>query len=146
MSQGGRYVACGSDSGIVNVYDGMGELRGGTSSTAASGAGGRLVRRMGPPVRAAAKPMKALMSLTTPIDVVEFNSQSEILAIASRRKKDSLKLVHLPTMTTFANWPTSRTPLHYVTTVDFSPSSGFLAVGNSRGRVLLYRVKHYAAI
>ena len=37
------------------------------------------------------------------------------------------------------------TPLHYVSAVAFSPSSGYISVGNDRGRALLYRLKHYQA-
>jgi len=28
----------------------------------------------------------------------------------------------------------------------FSPNGGFLAIGNARGRVLLYRLHHYSQI
>jgi U3 small nucleolar RNA-associated protein 18 len=38
--------------------------------------------------------------------------------MASRMKKDALKLVHVPTFTVFSNWPTS---LHYVHSLTFSP-------------------------
>ncbi|KAJ1495373.1 hypothetical protein T484DRAFT_1762486 [Baffinella frigidus] len=43
----------------------------------------------------------------------------------------------------FANWPTSGTPLHSVSAADFSPNSRFLSIGNDRGKVLLYRLRHY---
>lgn len=69
----------------------------------------------------------------------------QILAIASRMKRDALRLVHVPSLTVFANWPTSRTPLGHVHSAAFSPGGGFLAVGNAKGRVLLYRLHHYAA-
>jgi len=49
----------------------------------------------------------------------------------------------MPSKTVFGNWPTSKTPLHYVTAVNFSPNSGYLCVGNDRGRALLYRLQHY---
>lgn len=63
--------------------------------------------------------------------------------MASRMKRDALRLVHVPSLSVYANWPTSRTPLHYVHSLDFSPGGGFLAVGNARGRALLYRLHHY---
>ena len=44
----------------------------------------------------------------------------------------------------FKNWPTSKTPLGYVWDVDFSPGGGYLAVGNDKGKCLLYRLDHYA--
>jgi U3 small nucleolar RNA-associated protein 18 len=46
-------------------------------------------------------------------------------------------------MTVFGNWPTSSTPLGHVTSVDFSRESEYLAIGNNRGRVLLYQLRHF---
>lgn len=117
-SRDGRYYAAGSDSGVVNVYDNAG-------------------------LSAPSKPRKALMQLTTQADSLKFNPDSQILAMASKDARDALKFVHLPSFTVFSNWPTARTPLHYVSAMDFSPSSGYFAVGNARGRVLLYRLTHY---
>jgi U3 small nucleolar RNA-associated protein 18 len=45
--------------------------------------------------------------------------------------------------TVFSNWPTSKSPMNYVFSLDFSPTSGFLALGNDKGKVLLYRLRHY---
>ncbi len=70
---------------------------------------------------------------------------AQMLAMASRMKRDALRLVHVPSLTVFANWPTSRTPLGHVHSAAFSPGGGFLAIGNAKGRVLLYRLHHYAA-
>lgn len=53
-------------------------------------------------------------------------------------------VLHVPSMTIFQNWPTSKSPLHYVHSAAFSPHSGYLAIGNARGRVLLYRLHHYS--
>ncbi|CAI5742948.1 unnamed protein product [Hyaloperonospora brassicae] len=113
-----KYYAAGSKSGVVNIYDNAG-------------------------LTAMPKPRKALMHLTTQVDRLKFNASSEILAMASTGTKNSLKLVHMPSLTVFANWPTAHTPLHYVSAMDFSPNSGYFAVGNARGRVLLYRLTHY---
>jgi len=124
LSPNSNYLATGSDSGVVNLYDSSN----GFSSTSTPA------------------PLKTIMSLTTPIDYLKFNHDSQILLTASRRQKDSLKLIHLPTMTTYSNWPTSTTPLHYVSAVDFSPKSGYMAIGNARGRVLLYRLNHFPSI
>ena len=118
-----RYTALGSTSGVVNVYD-----------SAALAAGDD---------DAPAQPLKRLMHLTTPVDILRFNADAQLLCMASRRKKDSLKVLHLPSLTVFANWPTTATPLRYVSALDVSPNSGFLACGNDRGRVLLYRLNHF---
>jgi U3 small nucleolar RNA-associated protein 18 len=53
--------------------------------------------------------------------------------------------IHMPSLTAFSNWPTSSTPLGHVTSVDFSPGSEYVAIGNTRGRVLLYHLKDYDA-
>ena len=42
---------------------------------------------------AAVAPVKSFMHLTTPVDELAFNHDSQLLAMASRRTKDSLKLV-----------------------------------------------------
>lgn len=67
----------------------------------------------------------------------------QMLAIASNQKRDSLKVIHSASCTPFTNWPTERTPVRYPFALDFSPKGGFLAVGNDRGCVLLYRIRHY---
>mmetsp|Transcript_36137 Transcript_36137/g.71043 ORF Transcript_36137/g.71043 Transcript_36137/m.71043 type:complete len:528 (+) Transcript_36137:38-1621(+) len=132
LSQDGQYLATGAESGVVNIYNAstnFADFADAPSSSSSS-----------------TVPLKALLNLTTPIDSLHFNHDSQLLVAASRRQKDALKLFHLPTMTTFSNWPTSSTPLHYVSAVALSPRSGFLAIGNARGRVLLYRLNHFAAI
>ncbi|KAB5592991.1 U3 small nucleolar RNA-associated protein [Ceratobasidium theobromae] len=118
-----KYTAVGSKSGIVNVYD--------TPSTLLNSA----------PV-----PLKALPHLTTTVTSLRFNHDAQILASASKTKKDQFKLIHTKTLTTFANWPTSGTPLGHVTAMDFSVGSEYLAVGNTRGNVLLYNLRHYAVV
>ncbi|CAE6430462.1 unnamed protein product [Rhizoctonia solani] len=106
---------------VFNVYD--------TPSTLASSA----------PVQ-----LKTLPHLTTSVTSLRFNHDAQILASASKTKKDQLKLIHTKTLTTFANWPTSGTPLGHVTTLDFSTRSEYLAIGNTRGNVLLYNLRHFA--
>eukprot|EP00126_Sphaerothecum_destruens_P005927 Sdes_comp19117_c0_seq1m9827 len=91
------------------------------------------------------KPLKAIMNLTTGIHQMKFNHDGQILSIFSRKKKEALKLVHIPSLTVFQNWPSSNTPLHYVHQFDFSPSSGYMSIGNDKGQVLLYRLHHYTS-
>ena len=98
------------------------------------------------PTSPSPSPLRELTSLTTAVDGLSFNSTGELLAMRSRRKMDSLSLFHTESGVMVSNWPTGRTPLHYVTAMDFSPHSGYLAVGNDKGRVLLYRLKHYASM
>jgi U3 small nucleolar RNA-associated protein 18 len=88
-------------------------------------------------------PLKAFMHLTTSLDNLRFNFDSQILALSSRTKKDALRLVHVPSNTVFSNWPTPKTPLQYVHSMAFSPGGGYFAAGKADGRVLLYRLHHY---
>ena len=69
MSPNNQYLACGSQSGIVNIYD----LTALSSFTP--------------------EPVKVLLNLDTSITSLVFNSSSEILAMASDRKPDAMKLV-----------------------------------------------------
>jgi U3 small nucleolar RNA-associated protein 18 len=130
LSSDGKYLATGSASGVVNLYDHQIPQ----SHSMPTGT----MRRP-----SSQKPLKELMNLTTTIDSLAFSHDSQILAMGSRMKKDAMRLVHLPSMTAFSNWPTSRSPLNFVHSLAFSPNSGYLAVGNARGKVLLYRISHY---
>ncbi|CAL0303814.1 unnamed protein product [Lupinus luteus] len=118
-SPGGTHFAAGSDSGIVNVYN-REEFLGGKR-----------------------KPIKTIANLTTKVDFMKFNHDSQILAICSNMKKSSLKLIHIPSYTVFSNFPSANTSLHYPRSIDFSPGGGFMAVGNAAGKVLLYKLHHY---
>lgn len=135
-SPDGKTFASGATSGIVNVYQYQ------TTSSVATTIGddGGIARPKAPIYL---NPMKALPQLTTAADSLTFSPDGQMLAIASRLKKDSLRLIHVPTLSAFSNWPTSRTPLHYVHSMCFSPGGGYLAIGNAKGRVVLYRLHHY---
>jgi len=115
-----------SKSGIVNVYD---------STAFYSPSSVQPTHR---------KPLKTLGNLTTAVSSLTFNHDAQLMVMASSMKKDQLRLVHLPSCSVFQNWPTSGTPLGRVTAVGFSTNSGYLAVGNMRGRVLLYNIRHYS--
>lgn len=119
VSPTGNLFAAGSESGIVNVYN-QEEFLGGKR-----------------------KPLKAIDNLTTSVDVMKFNPDGRILAICSQRKKNSMKLIHIPTLTAFSNWPPPNQVMHYPSCMDFSPRGGFMAVGNAAGKVLLYKLHHY---
>ncbi|KAI1293415.1 U3 snoRNP protein [Mortierella claussenii] len=119
VSPNDQFFAVGSKSGIVNIYDR-------TCLTTRS-----------------PKTLRAIGNLTTAIHTMRFNHDSQILAISSKGRKDQLRLIHIPSLKVFPNWPTKGTPLSYVSTLAFSPRSGYLAIGNDKGKVLLYRLNHY---
>ncbi|XP_023666450.2 U3 small nucleolar RNA-associated protein 18 homolog isoform X1 [Paramormyrops kingsleyae] len=121
VSKNGQYLACGSSSGVVNVY----------SSDAC-------LQESNP------KPIKAIMNLLTPISSLQFNPTTEILAIASNAADEAVRLVHIPSFTVFSNYPVFRKKTVYLSQcLDFSPNSGFFSVANNKGKALLYRLKHY---
>lgn len=143
---GNRWVAVGSQSGIVNVYD----------RRVSFGTG---VGAMG--TAEDPKPVKALEQLVTAISVLEFSPDNQILCMASRGKKDALRMgeffflvgccattlliwniVHLPSCTVYKNWPTSKTPLGKVTAVAFAgKETGIMAIGNEHGNARLFEIK-----
>jgi U3 small nucleolar RNA-associated protein 18 len=79
---GDRWVAIGSSSGVVNLYDrrswALGPKRGGVSGS--------------PSVPDNPKPIRILDQLTTPISHISFSIDGQLLVIASRWKKDALRL------------------------------------------------------
>lgn len=126
---GARFVAVGSASGVVNIYD---------RRVSFGGKGpGALGTATDP------KPVKTVESLVTSISTLEFSRDGQVLCIASKNKKDALRLVHLPSCTIYKNWPTSATPLGKVTAVKWSGGSGgmVMAVGNEQGKVRLFEVR-----
>jgi len=134
LSPDGSYLATGDSMGVVNIYSRPAGLLAPLDVGQGVSAGSQL---------ATPTPLKTLMNLTTAVDSLSFSHDSQVLMMGSRLKKESLRLVHMPSLTVYSNWPTSRSPLHYVHCAAFSPHSGFLGIGNAKGRVLLYRVHHY---
>ncbi|OXB77014.1 UNVERIFIED_CONTAM: hypothetical protein H355_014836 [Colinus virginianus] len=122
VSKNNQYVACGSSSGVVNLY---------TTDVC--------LRENHP------KPVKAIMNLVTSATCVTFNPTTEILAVASNGADEAVKLMHIPSCTVFSNFPVFRRKQIYLTqSMDFSPRSGFFSIANNKGKALLYRLKHYS--
>jgi U3 small nucleolar RNA-associated protein 18 len=92
------------------------------------------------------EPEKSIGNLTTMVTSLRFHPQGELLLGASKFKKDSLRLMHCATTAVYQNWPTAKTPLNRVTSVDFSREGGLLAMANERGKVLLYQLRHYGKL
>ncbi|XP_027547545.1 U3 small nucleolar RNA-associated protein 18 homolog [Neopelma chrysocephalum] len=123
VSKNNQYVACGSSSGVVNLY-----------TTDAC------LKENRP------KPVKAIMNLVTSATCVTFNPTTEILAVASRDADEAVKLVHIPSYTVFSNFPVFRRKQIYLAqSMDFSPRSGYFSVANNKGKALLFRLKHYSS-
>ena len=87
-------------------------------------------------------PARSLDQLTTPISHLVFSPDGQMLAMASRWKKDALRLVHLPSCTVYRNWPTDKTPLGRVSSLALGGRNGeWLAVGNEQGGIRLWEIR-----
>lgn len=139
ISPSADMFAAGSDSGVVNLYKGAGLL--GRQSAHAGASSLALPAHVRP-----AEPVKSFLNLRDEVDTLSFSPDGQMLALASRMAKNALRIAHVSSRTVFENWPTANTPLGYVHSLAFSPGGGLLAVGNARGRVLLYRMHHYAQL
>jgi U3 small nucleolar RNA-associated protein 18 len=114
------YLAVGSESGVLTLYDG--NIK---------------------PGMQAPSTLRVAMNLTTKVTTSSFHPGSQCMAYASPEQKDHLRVLHVASGTVFSNWPTADTPLHKVQSMAFSPGGGYFAVGNERGKVLLYRLNHF---
>ncbi|KAJ5533286.1 hypothetical protein N7494_009838 [Penicillium frequentans] len=133
---GDRWVAVGSSSGVTNIYD--------RRDWAAAYANASQAEKDSPSqagIPRSPTPARVLDQLTTPISHLVFAPDGQMLVMASRWKRDALRLVHLPSCTVYRNWPTSNTPLGRITSVAISPNSEQLAVGNEQGRIRLWEIR-----
>ncbi|XP_055919880.1 U3 small nucleolar RNA-associated protein 18 homolog [Eupeodes corollae] len=120
LSPDGRMLATGSAEGAVNIYEYQKVL-----------------------ASQAPLPEKTFLNLTTSITRLNFNHSSEILGISSNVVRAAVRLAHFPTGTVFANFPPFNNNLRSVQQIEFSPSSGYMALGTAEKEAMLYRLKHY---
>ena len=132
ISPDGSFLATGDVSGVINVYE---TLKLGEKNPT---------------------PFKSVTSLTTSVNQLKFNAQSQILGASSVGLANSFKMVfycffwqyvnfvqiHVPSFTTFSNWP-PQNKFPIVSSFDYSPNSGFVAVGTNKGSVQVYKLNHY---
>ena len=128
-----RWLAIGSKSGIVNVYDRKTLY----SKVSMTGEGEISVEmeNSGRP-----EPRKTLEQLVTKVTTTEFSPDGELLVVASVERKDALRVVHLPTCTVYRNWPTEQTPLGRITAVAIS-GERHLAIGNDTGKIRIWDIR-----
>nr|CAB3480202.1 unnamed protein product [Digitaria exilis] len=112
--------AVASSSGFVNIYDRSEFVNGGC------------------------EPVKVIDGLTscTSIEQVKFNHDAQILAMISRGGEHTLKLLHLPSCSVSpGTWPETDLKSQFPCSLDFSPSSGLMAVGTFCGNAMLFRTQ-----
>lgn len=124
-------LAIGAESGVVSLYNGICSLQDSKELLLKTRYSYQHDKQ------------KSLMNLVNPITCLKYHPSGEILAMASQGQQNQLRLIHIPTQTIFHNWPTEKTPLHTVTCFDFSRGGAYFAIGNKRGKVLLYQLKHF---
>uniref|UniRef100_A0A6I8REC9 U3 small nucleolar RNA-associated protein 18 homolog n=1 Tax=Xenopus tropicalis TaxID=8364 RepID=A0A6I8REC9_XENTR len=111
LSRDGRYISCGSNSGVVNIYNHEDCLQ-----------------------QTNPRPLKAIMNLVTSASSIIFNPQTEIMAVASNKTDDAVKLVHIPSFSVFSNFPgQNKKSIHLPRAMDFSPRSGYFSIANNKG-------------
>lgn len=133
---GDRWLAVGSSSGVVNVYD--------RSSWGSSKRAGD--EELVPPTP---KPKRAFDHLTTPTSHLEFSPDGQILVMASQWKRDALRLgkVFFTNLVSFFlivlfSFPLTRSsevlPFHSLTSTPLTPG------GYNSPSALMYRVPQLA--
>ncbi len=115
VSADGRYLATGSYSGTVNVYDGL-------------------------DFDDIARPIKTLDQLTTAINLVRFSPDGTKLLFASKWKRNGVRVADIPSCQVFNNFPGSDNHMKMVFSGAFSKD--YLAIGNDEGVGFLYRLGH----
>ncbi|KAI1385077.1 WD40 repeat-like protein [Hypoxylon trugodes] len=123
-----RWIAIGSNSGVTNIYDRQALMLPSSDEEVE--------------IKERPEPTRRFMQLTTPVTVLTFSPDGQLLAFGSKHKKDSLRLAHLPSCTVYRNWPTEQTPLGRISDVAFGRKSDLLAVGNDAGKIRLWEIRN----
>lgn len=116
ISSNDKYIATGSRQGVVNIYN------------------NEDIMKSKYPVA-----VKAFQNLTTSITTMKFNPTSEILAFGSDVLNNAVKMIHMPSLTVFNNFPKLEDDLGKATTFGYSPAGGYFAMGTIRQQVPLFR-------
>ena len=122
VSACGRLLAIGSESGIVNLYE----------------MNNALLENKSP------KPLKSISNLTTATNLIRFHPSSLILAIGSSTARRGVRLVHIPSLTVFSNFPHSNDQsINKPTAISFSPGGAYMAIGTMKGDAHLWRLNYF---
>ncbi|KAI1719687.1 U3 small nucleolar RNA-associated protein 18 like protein [Ditylenchus destructor] len=131
-SANGQFLACGSNTGVINVYE--------SSKIAQS------TEKHNDYDRKSVKPLYTLGNLTTSASVIKFNHDAQTMAFASNVKYMAGRMLHVKSGEVFQNFP-SRQEMFAKTRLkccDFSPSSGFFVFGEQSGGCRLYRMNYFS--
>ncbi|GMR33615.1 hypothetical protein PMAYCL1PPCAC_03810, partial [Pristionchus mayeri] len=120
LSRDGAYLATGSNTGIVNIYD----------SSAC--------RDTDSP-----RPLHTMKTLLSSCDALAFSHDAQILAAGSSVITNGLRAMHVATGTMFTDLPAPYEKVPGVLSIDFSPNSGYAAVVCKSGGTRLYQIQHF---
>lgn len=128
-----RWAVVGTSSGIVTVYDRFairfGEEQGdGAGETSGDEASDHV---------ATPQPHATLEHLTTAVSHLVVSPCGQMLAMASRWKRDALRLVHLQSGKVYRNWPTARTPLGRISSLVVGECEGIVQGEEGKGMVVV---------
>nr|CDS32257.1 U3 small nucleolar RNA associated protein 18 [Hymenolepis microstoma] len=117
ISNDSKYIACGSESGYVNIYTWKSVMK-------------DLTKRP--------KPLKTVGNLVTAVDQLRFHPFGEMLYMSSSLEPGAARLYDIENQRVHASFPACMGRLGKPVSVGFSPRGGYLAVGQSGGRAALY--------
>lgn len=118
-------LACGSISGIVNVYD-LQAILSASSFTLAPTA------------------LRSYGNLVNPLSGITFHPSSQLLCFFSREKRNAVRFVHFPSGRVYSNWPTEQSPLGRIVASGYNSRGDSVAFANRNGAVQIYNLKHFS--
>lgn len=88
--------------------------------------------------------VKSCLNLTTKITTTQFNPTSELLMFGSSEVAEAAKIVHVPSCSVYSNFPGTFSKIGQPAVVGFSPNSGYMAIGNNKSTIALFRLKNFS--
>ena len=99
------------------------------------------------------RPLKCFKNLVTEVRSVSINNDNTLVVYASEDKKDQVRVIHLPSLSVYSNWPAVNEKLGFIRDVSISGDNRscgegalgveYLAMAGKRGKVYLYRFNHF---
>lgn len=89
------------------------------------------------------RPLKTFDNLKGPVSILEYNHTGELLLAAASSQENGIKLIHTASSTVYKNFPRPGKRFGHVNDANFSPLSGYFALGCSSGKAHLFRLPFY---
>jgi U3 small nucleolar RNA-associated protein 18 len=111
-----NHLFTGSKAGILNMFNFLG------------------------PMGERPEPIKSFDHLSTSISTVAGSPDGMRLLVASKWKKNALKMINLNNKNVYKNWPNFKTNIGIVTEARFSTKGNYVVLGNHAGRLMVYEI------